>query len=73
MVVRNVRVVCWALVQLVQCLDPGQRGLISFKDFATGVMALLGASNGHSVGILVGEGGVAAWEWRSEVLRAMPR
>nr|XP_037286757.1 rab11 family-interacting protein 4A-like isoform X3 [Rhipicephalus microplus] len=38
-----------ALVQLVQCLDPGQRGLISFKDFATGVMALLGASNGHTV------------------------
>ncbi|XP_037522121.1 rab11 family-interacting protein 4A isoform X3 [Rhipicephalus sanguineus] len=38
-----------ALVQLVQCLDPGQRGLISFKDFAAGVMALLGASNGHAV------------------------
>ncbi|KAL1482800.1 hypothetical protein MTO96_033539 [Rhipicephalus appendiculatus] len=40
---------CRALVQLVQCLDPGQRGLISFKDFAAGVMALLGASNGHAV------------------------
>ncbi|XP_077548179.1 rab11 family-interacting protein 4A-like isoform X1 [Haemaphysalis longicornis] len=33
-----------ALVQLVQCLDPRQRGLISFKDFATGVMTLLGAT-----------------------------
>ncbi|XP_070379552.1 rab11 family-interacting protein 4A-like isoform X2 [Dermacentor albipictus] len=38
-----------ALVQLVQCLDPGQRGLISFKDFAAGVMALLGANTGNTV------------------------
>ncbi|XP_042142070.1 rab11 family-interacting protein 4A [Ixodes scapularis] len=30
-----------ALLQLVECLDPSQRGLISFKDFYAGVVALL--------------------------------